>query len=44
MSRQPEDKRRYNKTTRKLKDQIKRIKEKTFQLTPTIHSGKQANE
>jgi hypothetical protein len=31
MSRHPEDKRRYNEEARKLKDQIKRIKEETFQ-------------
>jgi hypothetical protein len=41
MSRHPEDKRRYNEATRKLKDQIKRIKEETFQthfqsLTATV--------
>jgi hypothetical protein len=30
MSWHPEDKRRYNEATRKLKDQIKRIKEETF--------------
>jgi hypothetical protein len=31
MSRHPEDKRRYNEAARKSKDQIKRIKEETFQ-------------
>jgi hypothetical protein len=31
MSWYPEDKCRYNKADRKLKDQIKRIKEETFQ-------------
>jgi hypothetical protein len=31
MSRHPEDKRRYNEATRKLKDHMKRIKEETFQ-------------
>lgn len=31
MSRHPADKRRYNEATRKLKDHIKRIKEKTFE-------------
>jgi hypothetical protein len=32
MSRDPEDKRSYNEAARKLKDQIKRIKEETFQI------------
>jgi hypothetical protein len=32
MSRHPEDKRRYDEVARKLKDQIKRIKEETFQI------------
>jgi hypothetical protein len=31
MNRHPEDKRKYNEAARKLKDQIKRIKEETFQ-------------
>jgi hypothetical protein len=31
MNRRPEDKRRYNEAAGKLKDQIKRIKEETFQ-------------
>jgi hypothetical protein len=31
MSRHPDDKRRYNEAARKLKVQIKRIKEETFQ-------------
>jgi hypothetical protein len=31
MSRHPENKRRYNEATRKLKDQIHKIKEETFQ-------------
>jgi hypothetical protein len=31
MSRHPEGKQRYNEATRKLKDHIKRIKEKIFQ-------------
>jgi hypothetical protein len=31
ISRHPEDKRRYNEVTTKLEDQIKRVKEETFQ-------------
>jgi hypothetical protein len=33
MSRHPEEKRRYKEATRKLKDQIKRIKKKHFRQT-----------
>jgi hypothetical protein len=41
MSRHPEHKSRYNEAARKLKDQIKRVKEETFQthlqnLTATV--------
>jgi hypothetical protein len=32
MSRHPEDKGRYNEAARKLKDQIKRVKEETFEI------------
>jgi hypothetical protein len=39
MSRYPEDKRRYNEATRKLKDQIKIIKEETFDIPTNLNSN-----